>query len=119
MELSNILPKGLIKQIREEASTKVNAWQEHKNNMELLDTPRNKRKLPSDIEVEEISNALQMNVTGTTLEQMKKEIERCVTTRITMKEIFGKVKQSILQTLGFSCELSSYGFGRVWAAMLV
>ena len=65
VELSNILPKGLIKQIREEASTKVNVWQEHKNNMELLDTPRNKRKLSSDVEVEEISNALQMNVTGT------------------------------------------------------
>lgn len=94
VELSKILPKGLIKQIREEASTKVNVYQEQKANMELLDTPRNKRKLPSDIEVEEISNALQMNVTGTTLEQMKKEIERCVTTRITMKEIFGKVQQS-------------------------
>ena len=61
VEVSNVLSKNLIELIRMEASSKIDAWQ---GGQELMggdsSSKSTKRKTSEVVEVEEISNALQM-----------------------------------------------------------
>lgn len=61
VEVSNVLSNNLIEQIRMEAASKIDAWQ---GGQELMggdsSSKNNKRKTSEVVEVEEISNALQM-----------------------------------------------------------
>ena len=61
VEVSNVLSNNLIEQIRMEAAGKIDAWQ---GGQELMggdsSSKNNKRKTSEVVEVEEISNALQM-----------------------------------------------------------
>lgn len=78
VEVSRALPEPLIEQIYQEAVDKVTRHESSK-----------RRRQPSE-EVEEISNALQVDVSDDLLQEVKTTIDRCDMAKKTMSAVFGK-----------------------------
>lgn len=100
VEFSGALSDRLIEQLHEEAVEKVARHRRTAAASANNDSPSsNKRKKhqqqhhqqqQSEAEVEEISNALQVDVSDELLQRMNYSMESCVTAKQTMQAVFGK-----------------------------
>lgn len=91
VEVSSALPDPLIKELYQEAADKVARHEAGAGGS----SPRKRRQPPSapppgDPEVEEISNALQTDVSPALLERVKAAMEDCDAAKRTMSVLFGK-----------------------------